>query len=154
MRVGPVQDSDITQAALPSPTTQPLQTVQQAAWAAAVPLPPVRLQPALVIVVASWQRYSLPLRKPLTTGALLGQRGGFLLRLTAQPDGKASHVQGTAGHATLNGTKPSAAGGEVMGVGEVCALPLMCFIYSSMHNWSRSTCCRAALHAKDGGILA
>ena len=36
------------------------------------------------VLSARWQRYSLPLKKPLTTGAGRADREGLLLRLTLQ----------------------------------------------------------------------
>ena len=132
--MGSVQDSSALQATLPSPTASALQAVQLPAWTAAVSLLPVRLRPELVIVDASWQRYSLPLQKPLTTGAELRHRDGFLLRLTAEPEGRAEQRQVTAGHAALNGSTPSAVGSVVIGVGEVCCLSVSPNVFhASLH---------------------
>ena len=93
---------------------------QQAASSAVAQLPPVCSLPALVINGVSWQRYSLPLRRPLTTGVQTGYREGFLLTIRTQPHGGALQAHIAAGHAPMNGSSTSAAGHDITGVGEVC----------------------------------
>ena len=92
-------------------------------WFAAPQLPPVRLQPALSIVGASWRRYSLPLRKPLTTGAELGHRSAVLFRISAHPLDAVDQTQTQAGLAAKTDTGTPAMSGCIAGVGEVCNNP-------------------------------
>ena len=126
-----VQVSGTRQDALTRPASAalPLAATQLSVHIAATHLPPIRLQPALILTSASWQRYSLPLRRPLTTGAQLGHREGFLLRLAAEPAVQATHNHVTTDRAPANGTDDFAAGSstgedDIIGVGEVCDEPL------------------------------
>ena len=118
---GAAQVTKAEQDVLPSqwPSAPQPAATQQAAWSAAPALPPVCSVPALVIKGVSWQRYSLPLQRPLTTGAQTGRRNGFLLTMRTEPvdGGDQAHV--TADHAPATGASTSAARDGVTGVGEV-----------------------------------
>ena len=126
---GAAQVTTAEQDFLPTPCFSALQpaATQQAAGSALTPLPPVCSLPALVIESVSWQQYSLPLQKPLTTGANMGHRHGFLLKLRTEPHNDAGKAHAMAGHASIHGAGTSAARDEFTGVGEVCGLfwPLM-----------------------------
>lgn len=91
-------------------------------------VPPVitELSPALGIVGITWQRFSLPLAKPLTTAASgswppdgLGHREGLLVSLTLSSKARTSHPAGPLEEMRSGVTDVALA----CGVGEVSPLP-------------------------------